>query len=188
MSAKNEHGLTPPQEKFAQLVGSGKPGAEAYREAYPKSKGWKDEAVRVNASKLLADTNVSLRVAQIQQAGARLAELEAAEIAHEIKRVALSDIAGIVKIVDGKPQIRLPHELDPATRAAVASFEIDEFGRIKYKFWDKNSALDKAAKILGMYEKDNKQKGDALTDLLQSLSGNVIGVATGASHPNPQGA
>lgn len=179
MSVKNEHGLTPPQEKFAQLVGGGKPAAEAYREAYPKSVKWKDEAVRVNASKLLADANVSLRVSQIQQAGARLAELDAAEVASEIKRVAFSDIAGIVKVVGGKTVIRLPNELDAATRAAVASFEIDEFGRIKYKFWDKNSALDKAAKILGMYEKDNKQKSDPLVELIKGLGGNVIGVAGG---------
>lgn len=27
------------------------------------------------------------------------------------------------------------------------------------KFWDKNSALEKAAKFQGLYEKDNKQKG-----------------------------
>lgn len=188
MAAKNEHGLTPQQEKFAQMVGGGKPAGEAYREAYPKSKAWKDESVRVEAAKMLANPNISQRVAQIQAEGAQAAGLEYAEIAREIKRVALSDIAGIVKIVEGKALIRLPHELDPATRAAVASFEIDEFGRIKYKFWDKNGALDKAAKILGMYEKDNKQKSDPLVDLLQSLSGNVIGVASGANNPSHKGA
>jgi len=61
----------------------------------------------------------------------------------------------------------------------VASFKIDEYGRIEYKFWDKNSALDKAAKILGLYELDNKQKSDPLVDLLASLSGNVLGPAQG---------
>lgn len=172
MSAKNEHGLTPQQERFAQLVGSGKPGVDAYQEAYPRSKQWKPEAVRVNASKLIADTNVSLRIKALQAAGADRAELDSAEIIREIRRLAVSDIAGIMH-PDGR--VKLPHELDPATRAAVASFEIDEYGRIKYKFWDKGAALEKAAKIRGLYELDNKQKTDPLSDLLASLSGNVLG-------------
>lgn len=166
MSAKNEHGLTPQQEKFALLVGAGKPGAEAYREAYPRSKKWKPEAVRVNASKLLADTNVSLRVQTIQTAGADRAELDAADITREIKNLALSDIAGIMH-ADGR--VKLPNEMDQVTRSAIASFKIDEYGRIEYKFWDKNSALERAAKILGMFEKDNKQKASDLEGLPREL-------------------
>lgn len=176
MSAKNEYGLTPQQERFAQEVAIGKSLTEAYRSSYRAGK-MKAETVHENASRLAADRKVSARIQSIQQAGAKLAELDAADVAREIKRVALSDFAGIVKIVDGKAIIRLPHELDPATRAAVASFKIDEYGRIEYKFWDKVAALDKAAKILGLYEKDNKQRADPLATLLQSLSGNVIGVA-----------
>lgn len=164
MSNRNEHGLTPQQERFAQEIGAGRSGVEAYRTAYPKAKAWKDEAVRVNASKLLADTNIALRVSKIQAEGARLAELDAAEIAQEIKRLALSDIAGIMH-ADGR--VKLPHELDPATRAAVASFKVDEFGRIEYKFWDKNSALERGAKILGMFEKDNGQKQVMVPSVIQ---------------------
>lgn len=180
MAAKNEHGLTPQQEKFAQEVASGKSLADAYRASYRAEK-MKAETIHEKASLLASDAKVTARIRSLQEAGARLAELNAAEIAQEIKRVALSDIAGIVRRDSGKAVIRLPDELDPGTRAAVASFEIDEFGRIKYKFWDKNAALDKAAKILGMYEKDNKQKADPVAALLESLSGNVIGVAGGAS-------
>ena len=40
----------------------------------------------------------------------------------------------------------------------MASFEIDEYGRIRYKFWDKNVALINAAKILGLFAADNKQQ------------------------------
>lgn len=173
MAAKNEHGLTPQQERFAQLVGGGSSGVDAYRQAYPKSKDWKDEAVRVNASKLIADTNISLRIKQIQAAGADRAELDAAEIVREIRRLAVSDIAGIM---DENGRVKLPHELDPATRAAVASFKIDEYGRIEYKFWDKGAALEKAAKIKGLYEADNKQKGSGAAEFLAQLQSNVLGV------------
>lgn len=162
MSAKNEHGLTPQQEKFAQLVGGGSPGVDAYRAAYPKSKDWKDEAVRVNASKLIALTNISLRIKAIQALGAEKAGLKAASVLEEVRRIAHSDIAGIMT-ADGK--VKLPHELDPVTRAAVASFKIDEYGRIEYKFWDKNTALEKAMKHLGLYEADNQQQPTTVTKI-----------------------
>ena len=100
-------------------------------------------------------------------AGAKLAELEAAEIAQEIKRLALSDIAGIMH-ADGR--VKLPHELDPATRAAVASFKIDEFGRIEYKFWDKNASLDRAAKILGLFKEDNSQQRIPLVTAIRLIA------------------
>ena len=32
-------------EKFAVLVANGKTQADAYREVYPSSRGWKDESV-----------------------------------------------------------------------------------------------------------------------------------------------
>jgi phage terminase small subunit len=177
VSVKNEHGLTPRQERFAQEIGRGKCQAEAYRDAYPSSKKWKPDSVYAKSSLLAADVKVKTRVAQIQEAGAEMACLDVAEIAREIKRVAHSDIAGIMHD-DGR--VKLPHELDAATRAAVSSFKIDEYGRIEYKFWDKNTALTNAAKIKGMFKEDNKQKTDPLASLLQSLKGNVTGVADSA--------
>jgi len=54
-------GLTTKQEAFAEAVVSGKSLSAAYREAYD-AKGMTDEAVRVEASRLLIHPNVSLRV------------------------------------------------------------------------------------------------------------------------------
>ena len=89
----------------------------------------------------------------------------------EIAMLAHSDVSGIMH-PDGR--VKLPHELDAATRAAVASFEIDATGRIKYRFWDKNAALEKAAKHLGLYEKDNEQQATPIRDMLASLGGKVV--------------
>lgn len=155
MAGKNEHGVTPAQERFAQLIGAGHNQAEAYRQSYPSSVNWKPVSVHQKASHLAADPRVAARIAQIQAAAADRAELDGAEIMREIRRLAHSDIAGIMH-ADGR--VKLPHELDPATRAAVASFKIDEYGRIEYKFWDKNAALDKASKITGLYKEDNEQQ------------------------------
>lgn len=156
MPQKNEHGLTPQQEKFAQEVGAaGKSFAAAYRVAYPKSQAWKDSALHPKASELAANDKVSARIAALQAESAKSAGLDSVRILQEVARLAHSDIAGIIG-PNGK--VLLPHELDPVTRAAVASFKIDEYGRIEYKFWDKKGALDMAMKHLGLYEKDNAQK------------------------------
>ena len=154
MAAKNEWGLTPQQEHFAQEVGRGKSLSEAYRSAYKVGKS-KPETVNENASRTMSDSKVRARVSKIQADAADKAGLDAAAILLELKKLAHSDIAGIMT-ADGK--VKLPHELDPQTRAAVASFKIDEYGRIEYKFWPKNAAIDMAMKHLGLFKEDNKQK------------------------------
>lgn len=140
-------------EKFAQSVGSGMDHAEAYRCAY-KTQKMKPETVRNNAYMLMQRSDVAARVKKIQAIGAEKAGLKAAEILEEVRRLAISDIGGIMHS-DGR--VKMPHELDPVTRAAVSSFKIDEYGRIEYKFWDKNASLDKAMRHLGLFEVDNEQ-------------------------------
>lgn len=152
---KNEFGLTPRQEKFAQGVASGLSQSEAYRQAYPSSLKWKDKVVWTRASQLASMDMVSIRVSKLAAAIAEKSVLKAAEVLDEVRKLAHSDIGEIMH-PDGR--VKLPHELDPATRAAVSSFKIDEYGRIEYKFWPKTAALDQAMKHLGLYDKDNAQK------------------------------
>jgi len=60
-----------------------------------------------------------------------------------------------------------PHELPERVRRAISSVEIIETItkdgekqiRYKYKFWDKGKSLERISKHLGLYEKDNVQKG-----------------------------
>lgn len=173
MSSKNEHGLTPQQEAFAIAVASGKSLADAYRDAYPTSKKWKPESIYQNASKLAAGTKVLPRIEFLQASAANLAVDEAVEIARENLRLARSRIGNIMH-PDGR--VKMPNELDPETEAAVASFKIDEYGRIEYKFWDKNSALERASKILGLFKEDNKQKNETASDFLKALTVTTVGV------------
>jgi hypothetical protein len=80
-------------------------------------------------------------------------------VLQETARIAFSDIGRIIG-PDGK--VLLPHELDEDTRAAVSSFKIDEYGRIEYKFWDKNSSSERLFKHLTLYKEDNEQKKPAI--------------------------
>lgn len=80
---------------FAQGVARGKSLSEACRAAYKASK-MKPETVNDAASKLMANPEITHRVRQLQSAAADRAELDAAEIIREIRRVAVSDIGGIM--------------------------------------------------------------------------------------------
>lgn len=64
-------GLTPKQERFAQLVVELGSQSEAYRRAYESTA--KAESVHVEASRIANDPMVSLRIQEIRD---RLAELE----------------------------------------------------------------------------------------------------------------
>ena len=171
--------LTPKQEKFAQEVASGKNQSDAYRIAYPACHAWKPSSVHEHASALMANSKVRARYEELTKAAAEVALLEVAAVLRQVRDICCSDIAGIMH-ADGR--VKLPNELDAATRAAIKSFKIDEYGRIEYHFWDKNAALDKAMKVLGLYREDNKQKSDPLTSLLQRLPGNVFGVTEQPAH------
>ena len=171
MSRFNSHGLTAQQETFAVAVAAGASLSDAYREAYPRSLKWARETVHEAASRMAANYKVNTRIYALRVAAEKLSTLEASRVLDEIAMLAHSDVSGIMH-PDGR--VKLPHELDAATRAAVASFEIDAKGTIKYRFWDKNSALDKAAKHLGLFERDDDQHNAPLRDILASLGGRVV--------------
>ena len=96
------------------------------------------------------------------------AELSTERTVQEVSRLAFSDPRNIIN-EDGT--IKKLNELDAATAAAVASYEVDKDGVVKYKFWDKNSAIEKAAKIQGLYEKDNTQKKEQVTIITRRIIG-----------------
>ena len=176
MSRFNSHGLTAQQETFAVAVAAGASLSDAYREAYPRSLKWACETVHEAASRMAANYKVNTRIYALRVAAEKLSTLEASRVLDEIAMLAHSDVSGIMH-PDGR--VKLPHELDAVTRAAVASFEIDATGRIKYRFWDKNAAIEKACKHLGLFEKDNNQQNSPMRELLASLGGRVIGPKKG---------
>lgn len=57
--------LTAKQEAFAQAVASGMTQSDAYRSAYSAGK-MKATSINVNASKLMADTNIAQRVVSLR--------------------------------------------------------------------------------------------------------------------------
>jgi hypothetical protein len=181
--ALEERGLTPQRERFAQLVAEGKmTHTQAYRLAYPKFKG-KPTTANEEASRMVNDPAIAARIAELKEAALQQSQLRAVEVLAEVRKLAHSDIANVMND-DGT--VKLPHELNPATRAAVKKFKIDELGRIEYEFYDKGQALDKAMRHLGLYERDNQQQAGGLAALLGMLTGSVVRPRPSAAQPDDE--
>jgi phage terminase small subunit len=160
--------LSPQRERFALAVVSGETQAEAYRLAYPRSRKWKPEALWVAGAKLVAKGKVSVRVAELREKAAKRAEITAADVLTEAAQIAFSDIR---KLFDENGNLKSIHELDDDTAASIAAIEYGPLGVVKIKFWDKNAALEKLFKHLGLFKADNKQRGDAVAELLAAIDG-----------------
>lgn len=188
---KTEHGLTQQQEAFARAIVEGKSGDAAYAKAYPKSRAWKPSARKVAASKMLAIPNVSERIKVLHAKAAERAILKASEVLMTFRRVHMADPGKLMrrdKGSDGNERavFLLPDELDEDTRAAIASVKIDDMGRVEYRFWPKVEATKEAARILGLYEKDNEQLANPLAQLMRTLTGNVARPDPAAAAPDPE--
>lgn len=135
--------------------------------------GFSEKTAYQAGSRLLKDVRVSTEIARRRTELVANLELSTERTIKEVSRIAFCDPR---KLVDESGRIKPLHELDDDTAAAIASVEVDKDGAIKYKFWDKNSAIEKAAKVQGLYEKDNNQKVNPLLSLISCLGGSSLGV------------
>ena len=107
------------------------------------------------------------RLGSVDEKVGEIAGLTAERTLRESARICYSDPRRLCHADGSLKQIA---EMDDDTRAAIASFEIDErkvdgvvIGRtIKIKLWDKNRALEMAMKHLGLYERGNAQRSENL--------------------------
>lgn len=98
-------GLTIRQEKFAQKYVECGNASEAYRYAYPSSAKWKDKTVWENASRLMANSKVSARVKELEEASKQASQVTREEIlklcADVIRGAMITDNAQMRKEVIG---------------------------------------------------------------------------------------
>lgn len=171
--------IRPQQEEFCQeyvkAVAGGGTTMAAYRKAYPNQKG-NDNVIKVNASRLLDKPHIQARIKELQASMDKEFAIENKDLLMEASRLAMSDLR---KLFHDDGRLKGPHELDDDTAKAVASFKrtdktVDEvtYTTYEYKFWDKNSALERLYKHKGLFEQDNKQKGPStLEALYEKISG-----------------
>lgn len=83
--------LTPKQETFALAVASGKTQSDAYREAFKVRPTTKPETVNQQASRLMADRNISARVEELRKPIAHKVQITLESHIERLKE--LSDMA-----------------------------------------------------------------------------------------------
>ena len=118
-------------ERFAVLVANGKTQADAYREVYPSSRGWKDESVHVKASKLAA--KVKPRIRELQQKAANKAGITRDELVEIMAEI-----------------VRTPGDAVPAGSRIVQEVRAGKFGSTVV-IPSKVQAADFIAKVCGFY-------------------------------------
>lgn len=110
--------------------------------------------------RLLKNVEVSGQLADSARKLAESTGLNSERVLQEVARIAYADPRRFYR-PNGtlKPMI----EWDDDMGAAVAAIEVDQKGQTtRVKFWDKNVALGKALKHLGLFERDNAQQRESL--------------------------
>jgi phage terminase small subunit len=134
--------------------------SDAYREAYHAG-NMTPKTINEAASRLLKNSKVSARIAELKAPAILAAGLSAERTLREIARVAYADPRRLFR-ADGSfiPIV----ELDEDAAGMIAAIEVDEDGRTtRVRMWDKNQALEKALKYLGLYERENTQRSENLS-------------------------
>jgi len=154
--------LTPKQEKFClEYVRTGN-ASDAYRASYSADK-MKSETVNSKASLLLSKDKIRARVEELQAEAQRRTEVTIDNVVKELAKIGFHDVR---KLYNDDGTLKQPNELDAETAVAVTEISVRQMridedtvaDVIKYKFANKESALDKLMKHLGGYDKDNAQK------------------------------
>lgn len=152
----------PRHEAFAQALAKGTTADAAYEAA-----GYKPS--RSAASRLSANVNIQARVAELVNKGAERAEVTVERVLREMARIGFSDPrqcftsgGNLVDVQDWPDD--LAHAI-ASVEVVTKPGDIDEDGNRtvehvhKIKFWDKNSALEKIAKHLGMFVELHEHTG-----------------------------
>jgi phage terminase small subunit len=135
--------LTPKQEKFANLYVELGNASEAYRKSYNVKASTTTESVNVQASTLLADLNISLRVAELQ---------ESVKETHSITRDYI--VKGLLEIIsDADYTFNLGKDSKLTKDDSKAFYRIMQ----QTKNTDKLRALETLAKMLGLNEPEKHE-------------------------------
>lgn len=147
--------MPPKQVRFATAyVANGGNGAAAAATA-----GY----VQANPTALLKKPRIQTLIAKLASTAARKYDLTVELAAANIYREMTFDPACLFNTDGTAKNI---HELSPDTRMALAGVEVDG-NIVRYKWASKSAARGDLMKHLGMFERDNAQKGESLSLLIK---------------------
>jgi phage terminase small subunit len=150
--------LTPKQQRFVEeyLV-------DLNATAAAKRAGYSQRTAEWQGPQLLGKTHVAQAIAAQREQLSQRTAVTQDRIAQELARLSFFDIRKLVRN-DGTP-LGL-HELDEDTARAIVGIDVVSVGNadvgvgqvLKFKLADKGANVERLAKLLGYFERDNKQK------------------------------
>lgn len=177
---RNAYGCTSGEWAFVLEYLKDQNGAQAAIRA-----GYAEAGAAVSACRMLDRKHVNEAVAKKLGELHKKLEVSAERTLNEIARVAYFDIR---RLYDEHGNLKAPQDLDEDTAAALAAIDVTEefegYGKErksvgftkKVKVHSKTNALDMLAKHFGLFEKDNGQKSDAVTELLNAIANRGAGL------------
>lgn len=169
--------LTPKQEAFATGVASGLSQAEAYRQAFPLSRKWKDKTVHEKASRLASEDKVQARIQELRGKAADANEVTIERIVAEVVKIAFANQRDLMAWGPQGVKLRDSGELTDEQAAAVS--EVAESfsatgGSLKLKTHDKLGALRFLAELKGFLVKKQEITGANGKDLVPEAPKGVL--------------
>lgn len=169
--------ITDKQQRFVDEYLKDLNATAAYMRAGYRATG---HAAVACAHKLMKNRYILQAIAEGKKAREARTDIEADRVVKETARIALFDPRKLFHD-DGTP--KGIHELDDDTAAAISGLKVVTKGNadmgfgevLEYKIADKNSALEKLFRHLGLYEKDNEQQ-NPIAALIASMGKSAIPV------------
>ena len=143
--------LTPKQRKFAEEYVNTGNGSEAYRRAYDVGANTSLDTIKVNSSKLLADTNILLTIQKLQDKQAKHFEITRSDVAK-----------GYLEIIQAWRSL-----MQLASKETLTKDEKQKFYLLKemVKGSDYRGAYDSLAKMFGLNEPDKAQIDQTIREI-----------------------
>jgi phage terminase small subunit len=171
--------LTPKQEQFVAEYLIDLNGTQAAIRA-----GYSQKTANEQAARLLANVSVSKLISERRKEHQANTGITAERVLKEVAGLAFFDVRRLVN-ADGSPKSIT--DLDDETARAIQGIELqtvkdgeNAFALVrKYKIADKNAALEKLMKHLGLFAKDNSQNNpaEAMAKLLDLVNGSKLPLA-----------
>lgn len=176
----DESGLTEKNKIFCREYVFDWNGSRSYKIAYP---GVTDETARVNASKLLTDTNIKAYIEHIQKDLEKIAQISRLKVINEHIKIAFSSIANLHNtwitrkafeeltedqkacIAEIDTKVKTEYEYNPDDPKNRTPINVEY---VRIKLFDKQKSLDSISKMLG-YDAPLKIQGDLNIGSLPSV-------------------
>ncbi len=181
-SLKNTH-----HERFSQEYHKSLNATDAYKIAYPKSS---QKAAEANGIRLIGTDRVSSRIKYLQSLLSDTCGVTARMLLEELKKIGFSNIDDYLRI-DNEGNV-IGRDFDTIDRSKLAAIESIkqtinitsnkdgdkeyETRNFTFKLHSKLVAIQDMGKMIGAYLKDNAQKADAMTRLLENIDGKTRGL------------